>query len=221
MKFRRIYKPISTRLENSQFLYDSTDFANSTYSMSCISVVTTNTQFNGMENDAESECFDEKKRKASIATNDNKSSILRSVMTDGQVYDLPAEVPDQNVLNSKLQENYDRVHKIINDIYLKFFEKDCQLELNIPERIIKKIRRNLQNFNDNYEKMKTNQSYSHEGLNCERIYDEAHRESIETLYHNVFNNYLVYKKSGQAGLDLSTSKEMLDTDTISIKRNLV
>ncbi|OUM68531.1 hypothetical protein PIROE2DRAFT_57977 [Piromyces sp. E2] len=188
--------------------------------MSCISVVTSTNQFNNADNDAESEYYDEKKRRMSMAT-DNKSSIMKTVTTEGHAYDITNDNTDQNAINAELQQNYDSIHKIINDIYFKFFEKECQLELNIPERIIKKIKRNLQNFNDNYEKMKTNQSYSQEGLLCERIYDEAHREAIETLYHNAFSNYLIYKRNGQMGIDLSTSKEIVDADTISIKRNLV
>ncbi|ORX60748.1 hypothetical protein BCR36DRAFT_407753 [Piromyces finnis] len=219
MKFRRIYKPISSKLENSQYLYDSSDFANSTHSMSCVSMGTSS-QYTNMD-DTTSECYEEKKRKLSGATtNDNKSSIMKTATADGQAYEVNNESSEQNVIK-ELQKNYDQVYKIINGIYLKFFEKDCQLELNISERIIKKMTRSLQNFNDNYEKMKANQTYSHEGLMCERMYDEAHREAIEILYHNIFSNYLNYKKTGKIETDLYTSKEKLDADNISIKRSLV
>lgn len=224
MRYRRCYKPISEKNLDSQFFYDSYDFTNSTFSMSCVSVLTTNTQIaTNFENDGievsinmQNMDIDDKKRKMSTATSiDNKSSVLRSVMTDKN--------PDSQEMTPDMKKNFQIVHKIMNEINFKFFEKEATLELNIPDRIIKRVKRNLNVFNDNYERMCIGQSYNREGLNCERIFDEAHRECIETIYHNVFSNYLSYKKNNSPVTDVKESKDGLDgpSEIVSIKRNVI
>ncbi|ORY08759.1 hypothetical protein LY90DRAFT_678179 [Neocallimastix californiae] len=219
MIFRRIYNPISSKIiENSQLIYDSNDFTNSTFSMSCISVLTTNTQITtnfepetgeysiNMQN-IENEKLEEKKRKMSTATGDNKSSVLKSVITE-TLSNIKGVDPQE--IGPDIQKAYENVYKIINEMNSKYFEKESTLELNIPERIIKKIKKNLSNFNENYDKMKLKQSYNHEMLNCERIFDEAHRECIETLYHNVLSTFISKKKNNNAITELKESKEAID-----------
>jgi len=232
MIFRRIYNPISSKIiENSQLIYDSNDFTNSTFSMSCISVLTTNTQITtnfepetgeysiNMQN-IENEKLEEKKRKMSTATGDNKSSVLKSVITE-TLSNIKGVDPQE--IGPDIQKAYENVYKIINEMNSKYFEKESTLELNIPERIIKKIKKNLSNFNENYDKMKLKQSYNHEMLNCERIFDEAHRECIETLYHNVLSTFISKKKNNNAITELKESKEAIDGggESISIKRNII
>jgi len=201
MKFKHIYKAIFYKLETSQFLYDSSDCLNSMYSMTCMSAIaTTNTQHN----------YNDVAEDESIC-DDRKSTIIKSTGLND------TDLNQACIFDDELKHNYDRLYKIINDIYGMFFEKESELELNISERIMKKIRKNLQLFNENYEKLKSNQSYSQDKLNCEKIFDEAHRESLETLYHNVYNNFLSFKRNG--GI-ISGNKEYFD-DTISIKRSMV
>jgi len=227
MKFRRTYKLITNKTEGSQFFSDSSEFFNSTASMSCISMTMTQNQISTnfeVEPDGDTTSVSDKKRRMSTGTGaDKASAMIRSTTDTHSVYvnDLP-EPSSSNGPNTELRGYLERVYKIINDIYTKFFEKESPLELNISDRIVKKIKRNLQNFNESYHRMVVNQSFTVEGLNCERMYDEAYREAIETLYHNVFNNYLAHKKNDRLGSELKDSRDaIVDTDNVSIKRSLV
>jgi len=226
MKFRRTYKLITSKAEGSQFFSDSSEFFNSTASMSCISVTTTNNQISTnfeVEPDGDTTSVSDKKRRPSTGTGaDKASTVLRSMIETHSVYvnDLPE--PSSNGPNNEVRGYFERVYRIINDIYTKYFEKESPLELNIADRIVKKIKKNLQNFNESYNRMVVNQSFTAEGLNCERMYDEAYREAIETLYHNVFNNYLAHKKNDRLGSELKDSRDVIvDPDNVSIKRSLV
>ncbi|ORX81661.1 hypothetical protein BCR32DRAFT_293173 [Anaeromyces robustus] len=206
LKFRRVVKQIAIKNDNNP--YDSNEFINSSFSTSCLSVLTTNTNdcdysvvnIHYLENEIGN--TDGKKRKFSNSNTIDKSSILKSAVTEGLSSNCQLGNYEPND-NGQVQSKYDNLFRIINEINSKFFEKDCELELNISDRIVKKIKINLTNFNDSYDKMKNNQSYNPEPLHCERIFDEAYRECIETLYHNVYSSYVVYKKSGKNATELN------------------
>jgi len=228
MKFRRCYKLISSKsTNNNQYIYDSMDFTNSTISMSCVSVGTT-TQITTNFEPENIECSinminlenEERSRKKSSATLDHKNSIFKSNLIDTSSNNISS---DPQEINPEIQKYYDNIYNIMNEMNLKYFEKEAPLELNIPDRIIRRVKKNISVFNENYRKMKSKQSYNNEGLNCGRIFDDVYRECIETLYHNTFSNYISYKREKINGAESKGSKEILDngTENISIKKNYI
>jgi len=97
-------------------------------------------------------------------------------------------------LDKKVIQIYDMVHEKANSIYKFFFTRYSDYELNVPHPIVKKIHRRLKTFNHHYKRMKENQNFSHEELECEDLFDEAYEDVIQSLYLNTYSAFVLYKR---------------------------
>ncbi|ORX85934.1 hypothetical protein BCR32DRAFT_290395 [Anaeromyces robustus] len=100
-------------------------------------------------------------------------------------------------VDKKLVHIYDEIFQKANLIFSFFFTPNSDYELNVPDPIVKKIDRRLQSFNDNYTKMKSNQLFLFEELECEDIFDEAYDEVVQSLYLNTYSAFVKRKRKNR------------------------
>jgi len=118
--------------------------------------------------------------------NDNYNNYNRQnsrYLSGGQIY-----------VDKKIVHIYDEIFEKANLIFNFFFTQHSDYELNIPEPIVRKIDSRIQSFNNHYAKMKNNELFLYEELECEDIFDEAYEEVIEALYLNAYGAFVIYKK---------------------------
>jgi len=111
------------------------------------------------------------------------------------------------------------VYNKANDIYNKYFRSDSELELNLPEKLIRTVTSNLYDFNINYNRYVVNGTEGNEIdfklINCEHIYDEVHKEAIDSLFLNVYSTFAKDKKK-MFGYEVKTrSKSIVKSNPIS------
>jgi len=109
--------------------------------------------------------------------------------------------PDPNSTNTKDKKFLQIMNEVYTkaaDIYDKYFRSDSELELNLPEKLIKTVTSNLYEYNIYYNRYVVNGTEGHEidfeKLNCEHLYDEVHKEAIDSLFLNVYSSFAKDKK---------------------------
>ena len=99
-----------------------------------------------------------------------------------------------HVIDKKLVQIYDEIHEKVNNIYKFFFAHRSDYELNVPDLIVKNVRKKLKIFNHNYKKMKSGQPFTYEELDCEDIFDETYEEVMQSLYLNTYSAFVIHKR---------------------------
>jgi len=97
-------------------------------------------------------------------------------------------------VDKKVVQIYDEIFEKANLIFNFFFTQNSDYELNLPDPVVKKIDSRLKSFNQHYSKMKNNQLFLYEELECEDIFDEAYEEVIQSLYHNTYSAFVLHKR---------------------------
>ncbi|OUM69161.1 hypothetical protein PIROE2DRAFT_57653 [Piromyces sp. E2] len=115
--------------------------------------------------------------------NTNNQHHSSHYMSGGQIY-----------VDKKIVHIYDEIFEKANLIFSFFFTQHSDYELNVPDPVVKKIDIRLQTFNNHYAKMKNNQLFLYEELECEDIFDEAYEEVIQSLYLNTYSAFVMYKR---------------------------
>lgn len=124
-----------------------------------------------------------------------------------------------NFKDKKFLQIMNAVYNKANDIYNKYFRSDSELELNLPEKLIRTVTSNLYDFNINYNRYVVNGTEGNEIdfklINCEHIYDEVHKEAIDSLFLNVYSTFAKDKKK-MFGYEVKTrSKSIVKSNPIS------
>jgi len=130
----------------------------------------------------------------------------------------PGEDP-VNFKDKKFLQIMSAVYNKANDIYDKYFRSDSDLELNLPEKLIRTVTNNLYDFNINYNRYVVNGTEGNEIdfklINCENIYDEVHKEAIDSLFLNVYSSFAKDKKK-MFGYEVKTgSKNIVKTNQMA------
>lgn len=97
-------------------------------------------------------------------------------------------------VDKKIVQIYDEIFDKANTIYNFFFNQNSDYELNVSDLIVRKIDSRLESFNQHYTMMKNNELFIYQELECEDIFDEAYEEVIQSLYHNTYSAFVIYKR---------------------------
>jgi len=93
---------------------------------------------------------------------------------------------------------FEEIYKKADDIYTKYFNKESELELNLPAKMVKKVNNRLYDYNIYYNRYIVNGTEGHEidikQINCETIFDEVHGEALDSLFLNVYSSFAKDKK---------------------------
>ncbi|KAG4087431.1 hypothetical protein H8356DRAFT_960634 [Neocallimastix lanati (nom. inval.)] len=103
-----------------------------------------------------------------------------------------------NAKDKKMVQLFEEIYKKADDIYTKYFNKESELELNLPAKMVKKVNNRLYDYNIYYNRYIVNGTEGHEidikQINCETIFDEVHGEALDSLFLNVYSSFAKDKK---------------------------
>jgi len=107
--------------------------------------------------------------------------------------------PDpENARDRKILQVFEEIYVKADDLFVKYFSEDSELQLNLPAKMYRDVNNKLYNYNIYYSRYLVNaiegQPVDYNQINCEEIYDAVHEEAIDSLFLNVYSSFTKDKK---------------------------
>ena len=122
--------------------------------------------------------------------------FIEEIKTSGLLSpgDSPVEAKDKKALFIFIQ-----IHRKANEIYGKYLVDNSELQLNLPMRVVDKVYRRLYSFHtyfeENYINGEQGKPLEMNTLDIENVFDEVHREAVDSLFLNVYPSFVIKQKS--------------------------
>ncbi|ORX63569.1 hypothetical protein BCR32DRAFT_287666 [Anaeromyces robustus] len=124
-----------------------------------------------------------------------------------------------NQKEKKFIEIFEQVYNKVDEIFTKYFSSNSDLELNLTDKLVKKVTTDVYNYTIYYNRYVVNGNEGTEinmkQLNCEKIFEEVHTEAMEALFLNV---YLPFAKDQKKLFGYNGAKQSCSTISKSSHR---